>query len=150
MRHWTPPPGRDWEHLMDAALEEARLAEQAGETPIGAVLVSRDGHIVAASRNQSITLNDPTAHAEIMCLRMAGKRLGNYRLPGTILAVTLEPCLMCVGALIHARVDGVVFGARDPQIRSPGLTAGGKRPALFQPSFPVHRRNRARMNARTS
>lgn len=100
---------------MDQALRQAMLAAGEGETPVGAVLVSPRGEILAQARNQSIRSHDPTAHAEILCLRQAAQTLGNYRLSGSILVVTLEPCLMCVGALIHARVAGVVFGAPDPK-----------------------------------
>lgn len=103
------------EELMAMALEQARLAEAAGETPVGAVLMGPDGEILARAHNQPITRHDATAHAEILCLREAGERVGNYRLPDTVLAVTLEPCLMCVGALIHARIAGVVVGATDPK-----------------------------------
>ncbi len=108
-----PPEGVTWRSLMDLALREAAHASAHGEAPVGAVLMAPDGNILAGAHNSPISLNDPTAHAEILCLRQAGKKLGNYRLNGCVLAVTLEPCLMCVGALIHARIAGVVFGARD-------------------------------------
>lgn len=110
-----PPLGMDWSLLMQLALAQARAAAEASEVPVGAVLVSGVGEVLASARNSPIAMNDPTAHAEILCLREAGARLGNYRLPGSILVVTVEPCLMCVGALLHARVAGVVFGARDPK-----------------------------------
>ncbi|MBA4358090.1 MAG: nucleoside deaminase [Humidesulfovibrio sp.] len=100
---------------MALALDEACAAAHKAETPVGAVLVAADGTILARAHNQNITLYDPTAHAEVLCLREAGRKLGNHRLSGSILAVTLEPCLMCVGALIHARVAGVVFAALDPK-----------------------------------
>lgn len=102
------------EVFMQAALEQARLAGACGEVPVGAVVVL-DGEIVGRGFNQPIRGNDPTAHAEVMALRDAGARLGNYRLPGCSLYVTLEPCVMCSGAIMHARVARVVFGARDPK-----------------------------------
>jgi tRNA(adenine34) deaminase len=102
------------ELLMDAALEEARRARDAGEVPIGAV-VAVEGEIVARGFNQPIGSGDPTAHAEIVAIREAARRVGNYRLTGATLAVTIEPCLMCVGALIHARIGTLVFGAAEPR-----------------------------------
>lgn len=101
----------DW---MREALAQARLAQAQGEVPVGAVLV-RDGERVGAGSNRPIATRDPTAHAEVVALRQAGARLGNYRMPGTVLYVTLEPCVMCAGAVVHARVSRVVFGARDPK-----------------------------------
>lgn len=109
------PAGMTWRSLMDVAFEEACLAAKEDETPVGAALFSADGELIAKAHNQPISRNDPTGHAEILCLRKAAQAVGNYRLPGTILAVTLEPCLMCTGAIIHARVAGVIFGARDPR-----------------------------------
>ena len=100
--------------FMQQALRLAKSAEQAGEVPVGAVVVS-DGEVVGEGWNQPIRQYDPTAHAEIMALRDAGRRLTNYRLPGTTLYVTLEPCAMCAGAIIHARINRVVFGASDPK-----------------------------------
>lgn len=108
-------PGLTWRELMGLAFDQACLAAKAGETPVGAVLLGPDGEVLASAHNRSIGLHDPTAHAEILCLREAGQKLGNYRLSGSILAVTLEPCLMCVGALVHARVAGIVFAAADPK-----------------------------------
>jgi tRNA(adenine34) deaminase len=102
------------EAFMDAALEQARLALAAGEVPIGAVLVIDDA-IVARGYNQPISACDPTAHAEVLVLRDAAHRAGNYRLTNADLYVTLEPCLMCVGALVHARVRGVIYGAAEPK-----------------------------------
>jgi len=99
---------------MRLALEQAELAASEGEVPVGAVLV-RDGELLASGYNQPIAGHDPTAHAEIVTLRSAAKTEANYRLPGTTLYVTIEPCTMCVGALIHARVATVVFGAREPR-----------------------------------
>ena len=97
------------------ALAQAREALAAGEVPVGAVVVGPEGEILARAFNQPIGLNDPTAHAEVLALRQAGARLGNYRLPGLGLYVTIEPCIMCVGALLLARVRRVVFGAADPK-----------------------------------
>ena len=99
---------------MDAALEQARLALAAGEVPIGAVLVV-DEAIVARGFNQPISSCDPTAHAEVLVLRDAARAVGNYRLTDADVYVTLEPCLMCVGALIHARVRTVIYGAAEPK-----------------------------------
>ena len=98
---------------MQEALREAEKAERMGEVPVGAVIVSSDGKRIASAHNESISRNDPTAHAEILALRRAGNKLGNYRLTDTIFYVTLEPCVMCVGALIHARVGHLVYGAKD-------------------------------------
>jgi len=126
---------------MDAALEQARLGLAAGEVPIGAVLVI-DDTIVARSFNQPISARDPTAHAEVLVLREAARVIGNYRLTDADVYVTLEPCLMCVGALVHARVRGVIYGAAEPKtgalvstvrgLETPGLNhrftvAGGVR-----------------------
>jgi tRNA(Arg) A34 adenosine deaminase TadA len=115
---------------MSAALEQARLALAAGEVPIGAVLVVGD-RIVARAFNQPITANDPTAHAEVLVLREAARAVGNYRLSDATVYVTVEPCLMCVGAMVHARVGEVVYGAAEPKsgalvstlkaLESPGL-----------------------------
>lgn len=99
---------------MRVALELARTAGSLGEVPVGAVVV-KDGEIVGRGYNQPIGKHDPTAHAEVMALRDAARTLGNYRLPGCTLYVTLEPCVMCTGAIMHARVARVVFGATDPK-----------------------------------
>ena len=99
---------------MQEALKQAELAQAMGEVPVGAVLVL-DGQIIARAHNQNITLKDPSAHAEIMVLRAAGALLNNHRLLNTQLYVTLEPCLMCLGAIVHARVDKLIFGASDPK-----------------------------------
>src|SRR5678810_616411 len=99
---------------MRAALEQARLAVDAGEVPIGAVVVL-DDQIVARAFNQPIRSSDPTAHAEVLALRAAAQHVGNYRLSGATVYVTIEPCLMCVGALVHARVKEVVYGAPEPR-----------------------------------
>ncbi len=98
---------------MRRALELARAAARNGEVPVGAVLVSEIGDVVAETRNSSIELNDPTAHAEILALRAAGRHAQNYRLPGYTLYCTLEPCAMCTSAMIHARIARVVYGAED-------------------------------------
>ncbi len=102
------------EIFMQEALAQAVLAEQAGEVPVGAVVVL-DGEIIARGFNQPITSHDPTAHAEIVALRTAARFCGNYRLPDCELYVTLEPCAMCVGAMIHARLKRVIFGATEPR-----------------------------------
>lgn len=107
------------EQFMRAALEQAERARILGEVPIGAVLV-REGEIVAEGWNHPIEAHDPTAHAEIVALRAAGQAMQNYRLPGTTLYVTLEPCPMCIGAMIHARVARIVFGAHDPKTGAAG------------------------------
>src|SRR2546428_8750747 len=99
---------------MRAALDEARLGLAAGEVPVGAVVVL-DGAIVAQAHNAPIALGDPTAHAEVLALRQAAQKIGNYRLPGAELYATLEPCAMCCGAAVHARVARVVYGAVDPK-----------------------------------
>ena len=118
------------ETFMEAAIEQARRGVEAGEVPIGAVLVV-NGEIVARAFNQPITSVDPTAHAEVIVLREAARAAGNYRLVDATVYVTLEPCLMCVGALVHARVREVVYGAAEPKtgalvstiraLESPGL-----------------------------
>ena len=116
--------------LMRAALEQAALARDAGEVPIGAV-VSLDGAIVGRGFNQPIRASDPTAHAEIVALRDAALRAGNYRLTGALLYVTIEPCLMCVGALVHARIATLVYGAAEPKSGAVVSTArAGELPGL--------------------
>lgn len=104
----------DDERWMQRALELARWAEAEGEVPVGAVLV-QGNEVIGEGRNRPIAARDPTAHAEILALRAAAARLGNYRLPGTTLYTTLEPCVMCAGAVIQARVRRVVFGTPDPR-----------------------------------
>ncbi|MDI9571282.1 MAG: tRNA adenosine(34) deaminase TadA [Pseudomonadota bacterium] len=105
---------RDDALFMDLALAEAAQAAVAGEVPVGAVVVL-DGRVIARAGNRPIGLKDPTAHAEILAIREAARIMGNYRLPGATLYTTLEPCPMCAGAMIHARVRRLVFGARDPK-----------------------------------
>ena len=100
---------------MRAAIEQARTAAERGEVPVGAVLVDADGELIAAGHNQPIGAHDPSAHAEIVVLRAAAQKRANYRLPETTLYVTVEPCTMCVGALVHARVARVVYGAAEPK-----------------------------------
>lgn len=100
--------------FMQLALEEARRAAAAGEVPVGAVVVL-EGEILGRAHNASIGLSDPTAHAEILALRGAAAKVGNYRLPGAALYVTVEPCAMCAGALLHARVARLIYGAPDPK-----------------------------------
>lgn len=101
--------------MMTLALAEAEKAGHEGEVPVGAVLFSDAGETLSAAHNQTIGRSDPTAHAEILALRDAARKLGNYRLPNTILCVTIEPCFMCMGAIVHARVSRLVFGAADPK-----------------------------------
>jgi len=100
---------------MRQALACALDAQAAGEVPVGAVIADTSGAVVARAANAPIARDDPTAHAEMLALRAAGRALGNYRLPGCVLYVTLEPCAMCVGALVHARVARIVYGAADPK-----------------------------------
>ena len=106
-------------HFMQAALKAAKKAWKNGEIPVGAVLV-KDDQIVSTGQNSPITLNDPTAHAEIIALREGGEKLKNYRLIDTILYVTIEPCTMCMGAIMHARVKKLVFGTFDPRAGAAG------------------------------
>ncbi len=105
----------DRERWMRVALSEAEKAAAEGEVPVGAVVVGPSGEILAKARNRVIASNDPTAHAEILALRKAAKKIGNYRLARCRLAVTLEPCPMCAGAAVHARVQEILFGAVDPK-----------------------------------
>lgn len=116
----------DW---MGEALELARRAETENEVPVGALIV-REDEVLGQGWNRSITLNDPSAHAEILAMRAAGERVANYRLPGATLYVTLEPCAMCVGAMIHARIDRLVYGAHDPKTGA----AGGRFDLLGSPA----------------
>jgi tRNA(adenine34) deaminase len=109
---------RAWMRL---ALDLANRAGEEGEVPVGAVMV-KDSQLVGEGWNRVIGLNDPSAHAEILALREAGQRLGNYRLPGCSLYVTLEPCAMCAGAMLHARLERVYFGAGDPKTGALGGT----------------------------
>lgn len=127
----TPPPGWTWIALMDAALAQARQAAALDEVPVGAVVVDRGGCVIGTGRNAPVTTHDPSAHAEMMALRAASRSRGNYRLDGAVLVVTLEPCLMCAGAMVHARVAGVVYGA-------PDLKAGAVASCLDALDQPFH------------
>ena len=109
------------EKWMQIAIQEAIKAEKDGEVPVGAVLV-KDDLVIAKAHNQPISTNDATAHAEIQLIRAAGKIQGNYRLTGTTLYVTLEPCAMCLGAIMHARIERIVYGAHDPKTGVCGST----------------------------
>ncbi|MGA2401325.1 MAG: tRNA adenosine(34) deaminase TadA [Syntrophobacteraceae bacterium] len=106
--------------FMGLAIEEAEKGYSQAEVPVGAVVVGPDGEILSRAHNKPIISNDPTAHAEILAIRSASIRVGNYRLPGTTVYVTLEPCAMCVGAMLNARVRRLVFGARDPRSGAAG------------------------------
>ncbi|MGD9787958.1 MAG: tRNA adenosine(34) deaminase TadA [Sulfuricellaceae bacterium] len=125
----------DDERYMAEALALAREAWAAGEVPVGAVVV-KDGEIVGRGHNAPISRHDPTAHAEIRALRDAAERLGNYRLPGCALYVTIEPCAMCAGAILHARIARMVYGAPDPKTGAAGsvLDLFGELPASPHPS----------------
>ena len=105
--------------FMQQALEQAGLAALAGEVPVGAVIV-RNGEVIARAFNKPITTHDPSAHAEMLALRQAALSAENYRLPDTTLYVTLEPCTMCSGAMLHARIDRIVYGAADPKTGAAG------------------------------
>ena len=104
---------------MAEAISLAKIAEKEGEVPVGAIIV-HDDQVLGKGWNQTISHSDPTAHAEILALRAAGERKANYRLPGCTLYVTLEPCCMCAGAIVHARLDRVVYGATDPKTGAAG------------------------------
>ena len=110
---------RDDESWMEQALEQARLAAQAGEVPVGA-LVIKDGEIIGLGHNRNLLDHDPAAHAEIIALRQAAARLGNHRLTGCEMFVTIEPCAMCAGALVHARLARLVYGTSDPKAGAAG------------------------------
>ena len=127
--------GRD-RHWIGYALKLAKRAEEEGEVPVGAVIVRND-ELVSEGWNQPIKGHDPTAHAEIMALRAAGNAESNYRLPGATLYVTLEPCVMCVGAITHARIDRVVYGADDPRAGAAGSAFSLLGSDLFNHSLEV-------------
>ncbi|MDM8517707.1 tRNA adenosine(34) deaminase TadA [Desulfobacterales bacterium HSG16] len=103
----------DHEFFMNMAIDEAQKAALEDEVPVGAVLTDETGQVIAAAHNRTISLCDPTAHAEILALRQAAKSMNNYRLPGVFIYTTIEPCMMCMAAMVHARVSLLVFGARD-------------------------------------
>jgi len=123
---------------MQRAMQLARQAEQQGEVPVGAVIVRND-ELIAEGWNQPIGLNDPTAHAEIMALREAGRQLGNYRLTDCTLYVTLEPCAMCAGAMVHSRVSRLVFAAEDPRTGAAG--------SVFQLANNIHLNHRLQISS---
>ena len=110
----------DYDQLMAEALLEARKGLEKGEVPVGAILAGTEGEVLARGYNQPISLNDPTAHAEMLAIREAGAVCNNYRLTGSTLVVTIEPCIMCIGAAINARVSRLVFGAFDPKAGAAG------------------------------
>ena len=112
-------------YWMEQALEQAQRARAVGEVPVGAVLVA-DGRVIGAGHNAPVSARDPTAHAEIGALRAAAEARGNYRLPGSVLYVTVEPCTMCVGAIVHARVARVVFAAAEPKAGASDLFADAR------------------------
>ena len=110
------PPLEPQDHIfMQAALAEARKAREMAEVPVGAIVVDPAGKIIGRGCNRPIASHDPTAHAEIVALRDAAQTLGNYRLPGCVMYVTIEPCIMCLGAVLQARIRRLVFGAADPK-----------------------------------
>ncbi len=100
---------------MAIALEQAEKAGKMNEVPVGAVIVDNSGRIIGRGHNQPVCLSDPTGHAEILALRMAAAATGNYRIPGATIYTTIEPCIMCMGAIIHARIAKIVYGANDPK-----------------------------------
>ncbi len=108
-----PPSGYTWEKLMQLALKEANKAKNAEEIPVGALIVHKNGEILASAHNKSRSDFDPTAHAEIVALRQAGQKKKNFRLLDCYIVVTLEPCIMCLGAIREARLEGIIFGAYD-------------------------------------
>jgi tRNA(adenine34) deaminase len=131
------PNGDTDADLMRMALQEAREAGLSGEVPIGAV-VALDGKTQGRGRNSPISLNDPTGHAEILAIRDAANRIGNYRLTGATLVSTVEPCLMCLGAALHARIGRIVFGAADPKVGATDILARMEREgALLNHRFQV-------------
>ena len=125
------------EKWMTIALEEAKIAFKKNEVPVGAVLVQND-KLISRAHNLSIINNDPSAHAEMEVLRKAGRKLNNYRLPKTTLYVTLEPCAMCFGAMIHARIDKLVFGAADPKSGVCGSTIDLSSESIFNHQISVN------------
>jgi tRNA(adenine34) deaminase len=138
--HNPPPiePALQEEHYLRLALAQARLAAEAGEVPVGAVLASPEGAILAETQNRLLRDNDPTAHAEILALRAAGAALGNYRLTGCTLYATLEPCAMCAGAMTHARIARLVYGAADPKAGAAGSVLSVLNHAQLNHRIQVH------------
>ncbi len=130
-------------YFMGIALEEAERAYARAEVPVGAVLVGSGGQVLSRAHNLPVESSDPTAHAEIVALREAAKAVRNYRLPGTTLYVTLEPCAMCIGALLHARVSMLVFGAADKKSGAAGSVVDLTKPSLFNHYIQVVRGVRA-------
>ncbi len=126
-----------FELLMEQALLEAKKGYDEGEVPVGAIIADPDGNIISCAHNQPIGLNDPTAHAEILAMRWAGRILRNYRLTGLTLVVTVEPCLMCIGAAIHSRISTLAFGAFDPK--------GGAAGSLYNPAIDTRLNHRIRL-----
>ena len=124
------------EKWMRCAITEANIAKDKGEVPVGSILI-QNNQIIAKAYNCPISKNDPTAHAEIEVLRKAGKKLLNYRFPETTLYVTLEPCAMCLGAMIHARIERVVFGASDPKSGVCGSTIDLPMESIFNHQISV-------------
>lgn len=124
------------EKWMLISINEANKAAQSNEIPVGAIIV-KDGKLITKAHNQPILKNDPTAHAEIQVLRKAAKKRQNYRLVGTTLYVTLEPCIMCLGAIMHSRVDRVVFGASDHKTGVFGLRINNNNENFFKHNFEV-------------
>jgi len=125
------------EKWMKIAISEASVAKNEGEIPVGAVLI-HNNKLIAKAHNQPILNHDPTAHAEVIAIRKAGKKLNNYRLAGSTLYVTLEPCVMCLGAIMHARIDRIVFGASDPKTGVCGSKADLTSEAFFTHKVKVH------------
>jgi tRNA(adenine34) deaminase len=130
-------PFEPHDYYMGLALVEAKNAEAQSEVPVGAVLVGRGGEILGRAHNSPIALNDPTAHAEILAIRRGAALVGNYRLSGVRLYVTLEPCAMCVGAMLHARVGMLVFGASDPKGGAVGSVVDLTRVPVFNHTIEV-------------
>ncbi len=133
---------------MGLALEEAQRALEVEEVPVGAVLVDSAGQVIARAHNRPVSQSDPTAHAEILALRAASALLQNYRLPGTVLYVTLEPCVMCLGAMLNARIKRLVFGAADPKSGSTGSVVDLTKISAFNHRIEVRGAVRADESAR--
>jgi tRNA(adenine34) deaminase len=126
------------EFFMGLAIDEAEKGYRLAEVPVGAVIVDEDGQVLSRAHNMPISSNDPTAHAEILAIRGASSGLCNYRLPGTVLYVTLEPCVMCIGAMLHARIKRLVFGARDARNGAAGSVLDLTRAGCFNHSIEVY------------